>query len=194
MRRLAFAAAGGDRAAFELIHARFRGGLIAFFQRRGAREASEDLAQQTWAAVWKTLNKGVYDPNRASISTFIFAIAHKIWLQQWRGARSENTSAGEALDLVAQQGAVASDDVLAQAELVEAVRRAMGAAGLGEDERAILIEAAKGASDRELAARFSLAPSTVNARKQAGWGKVRRYLARMGFRVDSAERGETDGE
>jgi DNA-directed RNA polymerase specialized sigma24 family protein len=83
------------------------------------------------------------------------------------------------------------DSEVASAELLEAVRRCLrerDAPGcLTDEEHAIVVAAAAGASDRTLAERFGLAASTINAKKQSGWEKLRRYLARLGHRVESAE-------
>lgn len=57
-----------------------------------------------------------------------------------------------------------------------------------DEEQAIIVAAAGGASDRTLAERFGLAASTINAKKQSGWEKLRRQLRRLGHKPDLSER------
>jgi RNA polymerase sigma-70 factor (ECF subfamily) len=202
LRELAAACALGDRAAFDRLHARFSRGLLAFFTKRGASHAAdaEELAQRAWMGVWSALSAGRYDPERAAISTFIYAVASKTWLQHLRqqgGFGSDNAGLDESMEELAADAEGTIDEVAA-AEQLEAVRKFLRERGndeaLSDDEHQIIVAAAGGASDRELAARFSLAPSTVNAKKQAGWGKVRRFLARLGHRPEQAERTESARE
>lgn len=199
---------GGDRAAFEQLHARLAPGIRGFFTRRSRGGCESDLAdeltQRVMVALFESLAEGRYDPERSAVSTFTYAIASNIWLRHLRetrargGAVSDN-DLGRAEEDARSVGLMGGpSDHAASAELLEAVRRCLrergGPGNLTEDEHTIVLAAAAGASDRTLAARLGLAASTINAKKQSGWEKLRRALSRMGFRGELAERGEEERE
>jgi len=160
---------------------------------------AEELAQRTWVAVWQALKAGKYDPSRAAISTFVYAVGFKIWLGHLRGLQRDARHAA-ALDAgsTGPGGEVDPGYAAADAELIQAVRDCLAghgeAGGLTADERALVCAAAAGESDRALAKRLKLAPSTVNARKRAAYEKLRRWLAQRGHRSERTERGAGVGE
>jgi RNA polymerase sigma factor (sigma-70 family) len=198
---------GGDRAAFEELNRRLAPGIRGFFLKRlrsgRGRDAVDDLCQRVWTGLWEAFDQGRYDPERASISTFVFAIASKTWMrflrESRRGGQGSSDNPSETYDDV---DALPGDESVAgavdSAELLEAVRRCLRDRGtpgsLTDEEQAILVAAAAGASDRNLAERLGLAASTVNAKKQSGWEKLRRSLARLGHRAESPERGQSGEE
>jgi RNA polymerase sigma factor (sigma-70 family) len=201
LQRLCAAAAAGDQSAFEALHRRLGGGLKRLFLERtnGRADVAEELAQRTWVAVWQALRDGKYDPSRAAISTFAYAVGSKIWLGHLRGAQRE----GARVTVPESPFAIAArsedpSDAAAGAELIQAVRDCLASGGEGggltAEERALVCAAASGESDRALAKRLKLAPSTVNARKRAAYEKLRRYLAQRGHRPESAERGAGVGQ
>ncbi len=198
---LSRAAMAGDEAAFASIHGRLDDRLRRFLLRRapGRDDLAADLAQRTWVAVWEALRQARYDPNRAAISTFVYAVASKMWLQHLRTSRRAGPAAGLSDDdegLIADAAGPA--DAMDLAEVLDAVRACLradaSADGLSQEESVIVCAAASGESDRALAKRLGLAPSTINARKRAAYDKVRRYLARRGHRPESSERHGPDRE
>lgn len=198
---LSRAAAGGDHAALARLHERFAPGLLRLFLKRtrGREDISEDLAQRCWVLVWESIQKGRYDPERATLSTFVYAVANNVWLQHLR-------KAGRSLEInVAAEGGPAFSGTNAEdagnAELIQAVRDAVGSAlsgpgaraggaeslaggdaGLTAEERTIVRMMASGISDRGVAAQMGLAPSTVNVKKRGALEKIKRFLAARGHR------------
>lgn len=181
---LSRAAAAGDATAFGDLHRRFSAGLVRLFLKRcgGDQDLSEDLAQRTWTLVWNAVRLGRYDPGKATLSTFVYAVGNNVWLQHLRRAGK----AGRVAALSDEAGeAVPDDSVRAESELIQAVRAAMSGeqgAGLSEQERSIVRWAGEGLSDRDLAERLGLAPSTANVKKRAAFEKIKRFLASKGFR------------
>lgn len=202
MQSQAQAAAEGDRAAFDQLHARLSAGLVRHFAKRAGwdDELAGELAQRTWTIAWQALSNGRYDPGRAAFSTFLYAIGSKVWLQHGRSRRAGTLSidhgASKALD-AADEGDDPAD-VLEECELLDAVREALrrddGEDALTEQEKHIVRRASQGATDRALAAELGLAASTVNVRKQGAYGKIRRMLSRQGFSDEAGERGEASRE
>lgn len=204
LRALALACAasrGTDQAAFDELNRRLGPGIRGFFLKRlrsgRGRDAADDLCQRVWSGLFEAFHQGRYDPERASISTFVYAIAAKTWMRylRERGRSERNPSLGDHEDVDTLPGGDAVGSETASAELLDAVRhclRERGSLGaLTDQEHDIIVAAAAGASDRTLAERLGLAASTVNAKKRSGWDKLRRALARLGHRPDSPER-DTD--
>jgi len=185
---LASASAAGDREAFGALHRRLSGGLRKLFMDRssGRADVSDDLIQRTWTGVWQALSAGRYDPSRSAISTFVYAVAHKMWLQHLR-ARGPIREMPPVEAVSTAEEPQADTDL---AEVLEAIRACLrGQAGdLSEEDRAILRLSGMGASDRDLAARLGVSPSTANARKRAAFDRIRRHLAGLGHRPEIAER------
>ncbi|MBX3376722.1 MAG: sigma-70 family RNA polymerase sigma factor [Phycisphaeraceae bacterium] len=183
---LAAAAAQGNAAAFEALHKRLSGGLRKLFVERsgGRSDVADDLIQRTWVGVWQALRSGRYDPARSAISTFVYAVGHNMWLQHLR-----SRAAGRS-EVDTEHEAVFTGPDSDLAEVLEAIRACLRgeAGGLTPDERVILRLSGTGSSDRDLAARLSVSPSTANARKRAAFDKLRRHLESLGHHPDVAER------
>lgn len=201
LQHLTLRAASGDKEAFAALHHRLGGGLFRLFMDRtgGRSELADDFSQKTWVAVWQALQAGKYDPDRAAISTFIYAVGYRVWLQHMRTAGRANAHLSAAAPGMSRLGM--SEDPAAQtklAELIQAVRNCLkdeaSDCGLTDEERWILRASSSGVTDRELASRLGVAASTANARKKVAYDKIRRYLENQGHRTDSAGHEGPDGE
>jgi RNA polymerase sigma-70 factor, ECF subfamily len=190
LRGLALAAAAGDERAFARIHQRLAGGLRRFLARRCSREdVVEDLAQRTWTAVWEALRRGSYDPERAALTTFLYGVAYKSWLQFVRAGASRPTT--DLTDAVAAELFETEDpaQLAASFDLLDAVRDCVQRATHAAPDSVgrVLGFVAEGASEREMAGQLGLAPSTINARKKVALEAVRNCLKNKGF-IDIDER------
>jgi RNA polymerase sigma factor (sigma-70 family) len=189
-------APNGDRGAFEQLLNRFDPGLKRILLRRtgGQAELCEELAQRTWIAVWQALHEQRYDPQKSAISTFIYAVAYKLWLQHLRSAGTAPLSGGVlGTGLLDSEGAADNPAALLHAaELLDAMRGCLHAAGtpfsLTAEERQIVIGLSGGESERALAERLGVAASTIHARKQLAYRKLRQCLSAKGFSAETAER------
>lgn len=188
LQELALRALGGDRLAFDHAVHRLSPGLARFVGKRTNDDANltQELCQQAWAEIWAAIVQRRYDPAKAALSTFAYAVAHKVWLRHLRHAGRAVPPEWAALD-DADGPAV---EALDQASQIDRVRAFLsGRAGdLTDDERWILRSAAAGVSDRELASRLGIAPSSANARKQAALAKLRAHLTSTDSVEPAAER------
>jgi RNA polymerase sigma factor (sigma-70 family) len=201
LKRLAARAQRGDHAAFELLVRRLGPGMKRVLLRwtGGHAELSEELAHSAWVAVWNVLRDGRYDAKRAAISTFVYAVAHKLWLRHLRRTQRAPLSYGVLDEMLAEtDGADSPAATLQAAELLDAVRACLHTDGapfsLSEDERRIVIGLACKESERSLADQLGVAPSTVHARKALAYKKLRRCLAAKGFSPERIERGRLSRE
>lgn len=195
---LARRAAAGDDAAFDVIYRRLDAGLRRFLARRGIASTAqvEELAQTTWVDVWLALQAGRYDASRSALTTFLYAVAHKTWLQHRRRMRGERASTLEvsALSSVALDESADPGDAMDLAAEVQLVRDCLfdqGTAGLTQDEHTVILGLRAGESERTLAARLGLAASTVHARKLSAFDKLRRYIDLRGTGSSGTERGQS---
>ncbi len=195
VRQLSTACARGDRAAMDAAHVRFAPGLRTLFVRRVGEQRTDladDLCQRTWTMTWEAILAGKYDPSRAAISTFVYAVANNAWLRHLRslGRASLNGRSAELDELEAMSGdrggggtdQAPAESIIESAENLDVLRAALADRSspdaLTPDELAVVSGSAQGESDRALAARLGFAPSTINGKKRAGLDKLRRALER----------------
>lgn len=188
LRELCAHAAAGDESAFERIHTRLGNGLKRFLRKRvGRREdVIDELSQRAWIAAWEALQQRRYDPERAAFTTFLYGVGYKLWLQHARASPVTLVPHDELDDFAtALLGDADPAHFLRTCELLDAVRNCLHCQGtpcsLSDDERDVLLGVTRGESEREMAARLRLAPSTINARKCNGLHKLRTCLGRKGF-------------
>lgn len=177
--------ARADRAAFDHLHARLAGAVRSLYTRRGVSlNLAEELSQQAWAAMWEALAAGRYEPHRSSPATYLYAIAHRIWLRHLRDRAPvmEHTEERPATEA----GPAAAADL---AGALHAIRAALEQPGeLSDADRMVLRLAAEGVSDRELARRLGVAASSAHEARRGALERLRRVLARSGIVPESAER------
>ena len=75
-----------DDALMELMH-RYQGLLVNHFRKRGVQEEYEDLAQETFFRIYKARKR--YQVT-ASFKTWMFRIAHRVWLDYLRKQSRRN--------------------------------------------------------------------------------------------------------
>lgn len=179
-------AADRAQAFFHEQHARLAPGLRRLFIDRtaGRQDLAEELAQRAWALAWRALAAGKYDPARAAFSTFVYAIAQNVWLQHLRSSGQKQNNLTPLAD-DPSTSTLLPEDTAKLAEVVHLLRRVLRGelpAQLSEEERWIVRAIADGETDRGLAAKLRLSPSTANARKNSAFDKLRRFLASKGHR------------
>ncbi len=154
------AVAARDRRAFVALFERYAGRVKAFALRSGAAAADADeIAQDVMVAVWR--HAADFDPARAAVSTWIFAIARnrRIDLHR-RGARPTPDPEDPLFQPDPAPDGLA---VLDTAERERRLRAALDA--LPAEQRQILVAAFyQGLSHRAIAARDGLPLGTVKSR------------------------------
>ena len=86
----------GNQQAFRLVVLRYQRPLFRFLGLLGFRGArAEDVAQETFLRAFKAL--GSFDPARAAFSTWLFTIARRLAIGEWRKTQREEPTpvAGE---------------------------------------------------------------------------------------------------
>lgn len=184
--------------AFAKLYRELAPNVNAFLRARLKAGATPDvigeLSHETWIETWRSLRAGRFRPQVAKFTTYLLGIAYKVWLRHQRRSAIEGRRRGELETHVRGSGnefAVDDEghliDLCTTLEgLRDCIRRARQRSEITEIDLRVLQGLVDGTSERDLALELDVAPSTVNARKQAALGRLRRCLARKGLsgRID----------
>lgn len=122
----------GDRGAFEELYHLFEKPLTNYlFRLSGNRARAEDLLQDAFLRLWKAAP--TYEPS-AKVSTYIFRIAHNLFLNDAARRREK------ALESVDAETRSDPGSDLSRREVQSAVQRAVEALPEGEREVLLLSE------------------------------------------------------
>jgi RNA polymerase sigma-70 factor (ECF subfamily) len=119
---LAAIAARGDRAAFASLFGFYAPRIKGFLMRTGsAAEMAEEIAQEAMLSVWR--KAATFDASRASVSTWIYAVARNLRIDRLRHERG--VRADVFYEALRSDEPERPDDSLEWAERDDRVRLAM---------------------------------------------------------------------
>lgn len=172
------AVAAGDRAAFAALFRYFAPRVKAYLMRAGTpAEVAEELAQEAMANVWR--KAAAFDPVRAQLSTWVFAIARHLRVDHLRrhGDEAAGREAGEIdLDGFAQQDVATLDEALGGAERARGVRLALAALP-PEQQLVLTLSFFEDEPHACIAERLGIPLGTVKSRIRLAVVQLRRLLA-----------------
>jgi len=155
----------GDREAFESLYERYARPVFGFALRRlRDRSQAEDVAQETFASVWRSASS--YRPERGPVAAWLYAVARNAVVDRIRvNARSNPT-------VPTDSASEAGPEEVAQTDwLAWRVHRAFGE--LPETERAVLELAYWGGlSQSEIADFLGIPLGTVKTRTRSGLARM----------------------
>ena len=166
--------ARGDPTALGTLYDRHgRTVFGALYRMLGAPEPAEEVAQDTFHAVWR--RAGTYRADRGSVRTWLLAIARNAAID-WRRTKGRRTDReaiiDEAAELVEE---IRVDDRVIASLRAERVRAAV--ASLPAEQRIVLSLAFwSGLSQSEIATRTRTPLGTVKSRVRLGMSKLRDQL------------------
>ena len=169
---------GGDDAAWEQVVARFKRKVFHIaYKFTGRHEAAEDLTQEVFLKVFKSLDKFNRD---ADFSTWLSSVARNYCIDHYRASKREKEVVVE--DLVAFDLAPASVGSNPHRALEDRDRRSFlrkGLLALPEKLReAVVLRDLHGLSYQEMAERLHLPEGTVKSRINRGREELTRLLLR----------------
>lgn len=159
-----------DKAAFAALFQHFAPRVKGFLMRSGTEAGlAEDCAQDVMSVVWQKAH--LFDPNRASVATWVFTIARNRRIDVARRARRPEP---EELPW----GPEPEPDPALSLEVAQETRRLIAAlAQLPEPQRALIERAFYGeASHSEIAAATGLPLGTIKSRIRLALDRLRQRL------------------
>ena len=165
-------ASSADREAFRAVFDFYAPRVKGFLMKAGGNAArAEELTQETMATIWR--KAALYDPQKASASTWIFTIARNLRIDAFRREKHPELDPSDpALQLSAP---LDPDESLAGAQDAEHLKKAM--AELTDAERQLLAMAYyEDKSHSKIAAELNLPLGTVKSRMRQTFAKLRARL------------------
>jgi RNA polymerase sigma-70 factor (ECF subfamily) len=159
-----------DTAAFTALFQHFAPRVKAFLMKSGASEAlAEECTQEAMATVWRKVH--MFDPSRASVSTWIFTIARNRRIDLLRRARRP-----EPEDLPwGPEAEPDQADVMSLQQETEKLARAL--AELPEKQKRLVEKAYFGdLSHSEIAAETGLPLGTIKSRLRLALERLRHAM------------------
>jgi RNA polymerase sigma-70 factor (ECF subfamily) len=172
---LAAAICGGDDAALEEAYRR-HGGAVWAIARRVCREPAmaEDVAQVVFTDLWA--RPGRYDPQRASLRTWLVTHAHGRAVDAVRSEAARRRREGRDAHLAPTTTPNDPETTVGTARLADGVHRAL--ARLPEPQRQALVLAYfDGHTYQETARLLATPEGTIKSRIRLALGTLRRALA-----------------
>lgn len=127
------AAQAGAAWAFEVLYRDLSPAVTGYLRLHGAAEP-DDLASETFIGVFTGL--AGFSGDEGALRAWVFTIAHRRLVDDWRRRSRRPQVAGEIDDLAGLIGGDVEDDVLVQVGAAD-VHRLCG--GLPDDQRAVLL-------------------------------------------------------
>ncbi|ANH07840.1 sigma-70 family RNA polymerase sigma factor [Shinella sp. HZN7] len=158
-----------DRQAFALVFQHFGPRLKTFFLRWTLSAAvAEDLVQETMLTVWRKAS--YFDPARAGVATWIFAIARNIRIDHLRRRRVPSSLPPDPEEIPASV-----EDHILGAQRDEQVRRALAALP-AEQQTIIRLSYFTEKSQSEIAEALGIPLGTVKSRTRLAMNRLRALL------------------
>ena len=181
------AIANGDESALRSLYERY-GRIVYSVSYRVTADAhlAEECTQDVFVRVWRRARD--FDPARAKVSTWLFAIARNRAIELWR-SRTRRLDGGH-VDGLDAAGAVVDDTAADPAELVaaadEAVRISEALGSLPPEQlEALQLAYFDGLTHHEIAERLRLPLGTVKGRIRLGLDRLRLAAAEQRLGVES---------
>lgn len=161
-----------DRDAFAIFFSRFAGRVKAFLISSGMPgQDADEVAQEVMVSVWRRADS--FDPGKAAVSTWVFAIARNRRIDLLRRrARPEPDPEDPLFQPDPEPGGL---EVLSTRQIQVMVQDAL--VSLPEEQRAVLRAAFfEGLSHAEIATRLDLPLGTVKSRIRLAFRALRDHL------------------
>lgn len=160
-----------DKEAVSLLYDRYAPALFSFSVRiLSDRLDAEDVLQEVFVQVFRDARR--YQPERASVRSWLFTIARSRALDRLRSRRSLDRLSRPPLDGEAEAATAASQESLLLKRHVERQLEK-----LSDREREVLrLAYYDGCTQEEIAARLGEPLGTVKSRTRSGLGRLRMLL------------------
>lgn len=169
--QLVEAVADGDQDALRDLYERHGGALLGLARRMlGSQEEAEEVLDDTLLGLWR--HAAGFDPAKASVKTYLFAMARNLCLSRLRARRARPRLEDFDESAMAYQLAFSTNP-----DPLPSVLARQALAAIDDSDRQLLEEAFYGGwSHSELAARHDLPLGTVKSRLRRAMATMREAL------------------
>ena len=176
--------AAGDTAALRALYDRYGAVLLAMASRTlGDRQLAEDCVQEVFVTAWRSA--GRYDARRASVATWLFAIARNKTVDAHR--RRSRWPAEALPERWPDDEAPDAADVVAAADQGERVASALAELPPQQLE-AVALAYFEGLTQVEIAARLGVPLGTVKGRLRLALDRLRLLAPAYAFETEAGGR------
>jgi RNA polymerase sigma-70 factor (ECF subfamily) len=162
-----------DREAFLALYGFYAPRVKAYLIRIGGGHLADETAQETMLAVWR--KAALFDPEKASASTWIFTIARNLFIDRKRRERRPEMDPSDPL---LTEGDAPADQVLSARQSELRVRAALSS--LPADQAQVIMMAFfEDKPHSAIAAELKLPLGTVKSRLRLAFGRLRGVLGEM---------------
>jgi RNA polymerase sigma-70 factor (ECF subfamily) len=165
-------ASSRDKQVFSELFSYFAPRLKSMLMGTGTDpETAEEVAQEAMISVWRKCE--MYDPKKASASTWIFTIARNLRIDRFRSERRPEFDANDP-SLMPEAEPLAEDQLIVS-DRQAVVKNAI--ALLPEDQKTVIsLSFVEGLSHQEISDRLNLPLGTVKSRLRLSFEKLRTSL------------------
>ncbi len=161
-----------DREAFAALFGLYAPKVKAFMQRQGTTsELAEDIAQEVLLTVWRKAS--FFDPSRAAVSSWIFAIARNLRIDRLR--RDQRSKLHEVYELVEPEAPPRPDGLLDIGERERRVANALAELP-SEQLQVVKLSFFEGHAHGDIARILEIPLGTVKSRLRLAVGRLSQFL------------------
>lgn len=165
-------ASESDREAFNALFMFFAPRIKSYLMKLGAAaDLADDLAQETMLRVWRKAR--LFDPSKASASTWIFTIARNVRIDAARRAAKPDLDPNEPSLLPEHEPE--PDTTIDRSARDERIKAAFAALPPAQLE-VVMLHFVEDLAHSEIAERLSLPLGTVKSRLRLAFDKIRKDL------------------
>lgn len=160
-----------DRKAFAELFEYFAPRVKSYLIRLGASDVAEELAQEVMLSVWR--KSQLFDPAKASVSTWIFTIARNLYIDRRRKERRPDFDPSDPVAIA--DDTPLADHAIASRQNEQAIRAALSELPV-EQARIIEMSFFEDKPHSTIAAELELPLGTVKSRLRLAFARLRGRL------------------
>tara|TARA_Y100001960_G_C14756005_1_gene871308 strand:- start:2194 stop:2745 length:552 start_codon:yes stop_codon:yes gene_type:complete len=167
--------ADGDKEAFSQLYSHFAPRIKAMMMKMSPDSSvAEEVAQEAMIALWRKAHS--FDPNKASLSTWLFTIARNLRIDRFRAKKKDNLDPNEPMLLPSAEPS-AEETVFREEESIK-VRSCISK--LPEDQQEVVgLAFMEGMTHQEIANNLGIPLGTVKSRLRLSFEKLRPMLKEL---------------
>ena len=167
--------ANGDKEAFSQLYSHFAPRIKAMMMKMSPDSSvAEEVAQEAMITLWRKAHS--FDPNKASLSTWLFTIARNLRIDRFRAKKKDNLDPNEPMLLPSAEPS-AEETVFREEESIK-VRNCISK--LPEDQQEVVgLAFMEGMTHQEIADNLGIPLGTVKSRLRLSFEKLRPMLKEL---------------